>query len=70
MNEVVVDVKLGLTFTLVLTESGKIYVEGAITQEGAHVIDTQNRLVCYNDKMGIKDAHVAPAARKFYQERM
>lgn len=64
------DVKLGLTFTLVLCASGKLYMEGAITQEGTHVIDTQNRLICFNEKMGIKDAHIAPAARKFYQQRM
>lgn len=65
----IVDVKLGLTFMLVLTSDGRVHYNGEITQEGAHVIDSFGRFECFNEKMGKKDLYVPSYAKDFWKEQ-
>lgn len=62
-NEEIIDIKLGNTFILVLSHSGKVYFKGAISQEGVEKINSFNEFVCLNDRMGRKDEFVPDFAK-------
>ena len=68
-DEEVADVKLGSTFTLILTESGKVWFKGEITQEGSRVIDSYGELQCLNELMSKKDLMVPGFATSFWKQR-
>jgi alpha-tubulin suppressor-like RCC1 family protein len=50
-----VDVKLGSEFNLFLAKSGTVWISGAITQEGEHVVDTYGGLINLSNRMTDKN---------------
>lgn len=55
LPEEIVEVKLGLEFNMYLAKSGDVWVSGAITQEGEHVLDTYGGLINLTNRMDDKD---------------
>lgn len=51
MPEEICSLKLGLEFNLFLSTSGTLWMSGAITQEGANVINTYSGLINLTDRM-------------------
>lgn len=51
LSEEIIDVRLGLEFNLFLAKSGTVWLSGAITQEGEHVVDTYGGLINLSNRM-------------------
>lgn len=52
LPEECIQVEIGLEFNLFLLKNGSVYMSGAITQEGANVLNTFDALINLNEKMG------------------
>lgn len=48
------DVQIGLEFNLYLLEDGSVHLNGAITQEGDHVIESIDQLYCISEFSKVK----------------
>ncbi len=51
MPEEVKQLELGLEFNLFLTKPGNVWMSGAISQEGANVLNTWGGLINLTDRM-------------------